>query len=562
MSPKANRKDRGRTLRSKRERASSPVAKDKTPTSRSRSGSLPGERFRDPVKEAMSPSVAECMRAVFASFMWHEGIVHDAMACASFLKFHPNLPKEMPRLKAEVSNASGGQPPTAASLKEGRITPSGTLKKHSRQNSEVANINEAVKAGSSGAGTVAVAVVAAAAAAASGDLVRNKERCYSESKASDTTSDGMSTPPQKSSASDKESELPVTLQYLVYFWEELSGATLKVITQNLILPSPAVNAKNRRSDKKEKDGKEGKDKKLKKKKEAKQAVGGRGNLFGEAAGGLFGGGDKETVCELCGGMYPHPITYHMRQTHPGCGRHAGGQGYNSGGNYCGGWAGNCGDGGIGGSTWYLMCARCREKFLREKRQALKDKSKKAKKKATSGKTPQSVTSILEPHLVMKNNAMFLLDLASATGIILPTQAARGKTGLRLDNVLPSVSEDSLGEHSPFPPVPFLYLSQRGAHAADSAFAEDVIFKSDEFVPSFVENHRHSGDLSHLPAVMRSDSMGSREHRRSTHLTPQVGRVSNQGYIVFYKAMTFSNIWIKMIFKVNNSMTRKCCWHQN
>ena len=512
MSPKSGRKDRGRTLRSKRERASSPVHKDKTPTSRSRSGSLPGERVREPVKEAMSPSVAECMRAVFASFMWHEGIVHDAMACASFLKFHPNLPKEMPKLKGEGSTSS-----TPSSVKEGRVTPSGTLKKHSRQNSEVANINEAVRVGSGSASPVTSVV---AASAASGDFMRSKERCYSESKTVDH-GDLPSTPPNKAAMDDKDSELPPTLQYLVYFWEELSGATLKVITQNLILPSPAVNAKVRRTDKKEKEGKDGKDsKKIKKKKEMKPSVGGRGNLFGEAAGGLFGGGERETVCELCGGVYPHPITYHMRQAHPGCGRHAGGQGYNSGGNYCGGWAGNCGDGGIGGSTWYLMCDRCREKFLREKRQALKEKSKKSKKKTTPGKQQQSVTSILEPHLVMKNNAMFLLDLASAAGINLPTKAARGKQGLRLDNVLPSVSEDTPGDHCPFPSIPFLYLAQRGAHGADSAFAEDVIFQSDEFIPNSSEN-RLSGDLSNLPRVTRSDSMGSREQRRSTHLTPQV-----------------------------------------
>ena len=50
----------------------------------------------------------------------------------------------------------------------------------------------------------------------------------------------------------------------------------------------------------------------------------------------------------------------MRIAHPGCGRPAGGRGYNSGGNYCGGWAGNCGDGGVGGSSWYLICEKCRE----------------------------------------------------------------------------------------------------------------------------------------------------------------------------------------------------------
>lgn len=50
--------------------------------------------YRGGIKEAMSPSVAESIRATFAAFLWHEGLVHDAMACASFLKFHPTLPKQ------------------------------------------------------------------------------------------------------------------------------------------------------------------------------------------------------------------------------------------------------------------------------------------------------------------------------------------------------------------------------------------------------------------------------------------------------------------------------------
>lgn len=54
----------------------------------------------------------------------------------------------------------------------------------------------------------------------------------------------------------------------------------------------------------------------------------------------------DAACELCGDGFPHPVTYHMRQAHPGCGQHAAGKGYNSGGNYCLGWAGNCGDGGV------------------------------------------------------------------------------------------------------------------------------------------------------------------------------------------------------------------------
>ena len=53
-----------------------------------------GFRDQEPARLGMSPSTAECLRAVFAANLWHQGLVHDAMACASFLKFHPNLPKQ------------------------------------------------------------------------------------------------------------------------------------------------------------------------------------------------------------------------------------------------------------------------------------------------------------------------------------------------------------------------------------------------------------------------------------------------------------------------------------
>lgn len=51
-------------------------------------------------KRALPSSLAESLRAVFAAFLWHEGIVHDAMACSSFLKFHPTLPKEFALMNA------------------------------------------------------------------------------------------------------------------------------------------------------------------------------------------------------------------------------------------------------------------------------------------------------------------------------------------------------------------------------------------------------------------------------------------------------------------------------
>ena len=429
MSPKTSRKDRSRQLRSKR--TMSPMSRDHVTGSRSRSGSLPGERHKNPVKEAMSPSVAQCVRAVFAAFMWHEGIVHDAMACASFLKFHPDLCKECPkgRDQRETRNTGSGQG-----------TPSSTLKRQNRQSTpEMTNINvnEAVK---------------------KLEHVRSKERHMSESKMSD--SDLRDKVKVAEDQQGLESDLPPTLQHLVHFWETLSVGTLRVITQNLILPSAAVNTRSRKAvDRREKEKPE-KDKNSKKKKDGNNRVAGRGNLFGEAAGGLIvggaGGGERETICELCGGMFANPVTYHMRRAHPGCGRHAGGQGFNSGGNFCGGWAGNCGDGGIGGSTWYIMCDLCREKYLREKRQLLKDKSKKSKKKSVASKQPH-IMQILEPHMVMRNNATFLLDLASSAGFNLPTKAQKQQqqSGSHSESsTLPSVSEDDPFRPVPFPPCPF------------------------------------------------------------------------------------------------------------
>lgn len=46
------------------------------------------------LSKVMSPSLAECLRAMFAAFLWHKDIVQDAMACASFLKFHPTYAKD------------------------------------------------------------------------------------------------------------------------------------------------------------------------------------------------------------------------------------------------------------------------------------------------------------------------------------------------------------------------------------------------------------------------------------------------------------------------------------
>ena len=203
----------------------------------------------------------------------------------------------------------------------------------------------------------------------------------------------------------------------------------------------------------------------------------------------------------------------MRTSHPGCGRPAGGKGYNSGGNYCGGWAGNCGDGGVGGSSWYLICEKCREAHQKQSvstvdqggpadkasadpnssrlrlnsnmQKSLSAMVKLRKKSTASLMMPPSAKMIspsggqLSSHRIMHNNAMFLLDLASSANNINsnlvrpnqpvsqqqpqppppPTSVAIGGARSKIpppsvSQPLSAVSELSNLDPNPFPLVPF------------------------------------------------------------------------------------------------------------
>ena len=70
--------------------------------------------------------------------------------------------------------------------------------------------------------------------------------------------------------------------------------------------------------------------------------------------------------------------------------------------------------------------------------------------------------------MMKNNAMFLLDLASAAGFTLPVShqatspAVMKRRSVRLDSSLPSVTEDLHISQNAFPLSHFMYLYLRGA----------------------------------------------------------------------------------------------------
>ncbi|XP_059170813.1 E3 ubiquitin-protein ligase MYCBP2-like isoform X4 [Physella acuta] len=564
LSPKTARKDRSRLSRAKRERASSPSLQEITPLQRSRSSSASKilDRRGVTVKEALSPAAAECLRAVFAAFMWHEGIVHDAMACASFLKFHPDLTKEMSKFIKEKKHQSSVEP-----KRQRHATESSKDKSHRRKD----NINESrvrfnlepqysdadkdypddgrPRSASSRASVSTnmevplkslICETKSDAAVDSiygygGAIKKQVERHKSEGGTA-KFQEVIATMAASHNKGEKETQLPKTLQHLVHFWEELSESVIVVMNKETVPPSPAMAARIKQHERREKD--KDKEKKMKKRKGAKpvplpimEGAGvnviynlipaGLGNiavraqgLFGEAVVRMFrppggGGGDigaaaaaaaviggEDTFCELCQGMFPHPVTYHMRQAHPGCGKHASGKGYNSSGMFGGGWAGNCGEGGIGECSWYLMCERCRDKYIKD-RKSNKDKGRKGKKKSSfsSASKQQSFLSPLEAHHILKNNAQFLLELASASGLSLPKHTKTRPLSLpRSDIHLPSVSEIG-SDPDPFPPVPFQYLNLHNAGNSDSAFAEDF----------FVDEER---------VFVRSGSMSITSHHKS------------------------------------------------
>ncbi|XP_024084698.1 E3 ubiquitin-protein ligase MYCBP2 isoform X3 [Cimex lectularius] len=338
---------------------------------------------KGPIKEAMSPSVAESLRATFAAFLWHEGIVHDAMACASFLKFHPNLPKE----GALVVTRPTDRVRTAD-------------QRHSLEVSTAGNYLH-IKPST-------LETLTRSAANANANRHRGKQQSVirEEGTSSAGTSEHKSQVGDARVGEHTVTVLPPALKCLVHLWEQLTLTCLQAFTVNSIFPSPTApsgsmsknSGENKRNARKKKDWK---------------SSGGRCS------------GERMGSCELCGGVFPHPVTYHMRQMHAGCGAHAGGKGYNSGGSFCVGWAGNCGDGGFGQSSWYLICDGCRDKYLRLKKQGSTQGVKKPsrKKAAVTMPPPQpspsckitsptsNTSAVTDTHLVMKNNAMFLLELS-------------------------------------------------------------------------------------------------------------------------------------------------------
>ncbi|XP_043522651.1 E3 ubiquitin-protein ligase highwire-like [Frieseomelitta varia] len=514
---KLTRRDHTKVVKTRTKRTMSP-----SNTQQSASTSRTLNLSKDKVKEAISPSVAECLRAVFAAFLWHEGIVHDAMACASFLKFHPSLPKQ------------GALVVTRQTVIQSTDKQKQEQKARQRHSVEVINAGNYLYIQPS-------TVEALTRSAANANANRNRKKQKTVIKEEVPESGKLDSLPEFQTVA----VLPPALKSLVFLWEELSTNCLQTIQQRSVLPSPISQIQTmklgKRPEKRPREDKlkEREKKSSRKKKEWKPV--GRGN-----GSEVLGGIERETICELCGLMFPHPVTYHMKMMHPGCGWHAGGKGYNSGGNYCIGWAGNCGDGGVGGSSWYLICDTCRDKYLRARKLKLAKKflTGMTKKKNGSSKivSPVSSPNESETHIIMKNNAMFLLDLASASGLNIPKQQRRPS------QTLSSVAENYSPPEAagPFPPTgPFQCLQALGVHHSqshDERYYEETLRRQNGQQTGYdggnvMANTTNGRPLSECPSDNDSESgKGRGIFHRSVSMSTGApwARNSNDGRVVIMR----------------------------
>lgn len=207
VSPKMSRKDRG-SSKNRPKRAISPANLQQLPST---SKVYPGN---ETVKTAMSPSVAESLRAVFAAFLWHEGIVHDAMACASFLKFHPSLPKQ-----GALVVTRHGHPEHLVDKRQQELTREERARQ--RHSVEVSTAGTYLHIQPS-----TLETLTRSAANASANRARNRKPQEGVIK-------------EEAEGYQTISVLPPALKSLVYLWEELSSSCLQAIMQQAALSSPS-----------------------------------------------------------------------------------------------------------------------------------------------------------------------------------------------------------------------------------------------------------------------------------------------------------------------------------
>ncbi|XP_038216347.1 E3 ubiquitin-protein ligase highwire [Zerene cesonia] len=447
-----------------RERVSS-VSSFKRPSS---PPPLPARSKPAPVKkQAQSPAQAECLRSIFAALLWHEGIVHDAIACAAFLKFHPQLPKAGALV---VTRGAPHDPP---------------IPKPQRHSVEVSNAGQYLRINPSTLETLTRSgTEASSSRARRSDFNGTIREEDSHSHIGEAGPSSSSTP-----STSVVNVLPPALRALVALWDSLCDADqLNAATDKL--------KKEENNDNDE---------------------------IGPLGGALrkknwkYGPSNKLPYmvrCELCGGAnVSPPLAAHMRSAHPGC-RAPTTRGYDRAGTYkhadpipstADSPASACGQLAQAYQLWYLFCEKCREK-------ALKAVSVRPKKSVTI--TEVSRPEKAEPeidHYTMKDNAIFLLDLTplnnSEAANISPWQDTSCRS--------PPTPPGSLWQPAPpFQCLPALGVAPKTS-AADAARYHSLgrPLPATNVNNPFVPNEMSS---SQYPRVHRSVSMGQAGGRDLAH----------------------------------------------
>lgn len=168
-------------------------------------------KFKQDKSSSLSPSVAECLRAVFAAFLWHEGIVHDAMACASFIKFYPTLNKRGALMANNMPVGSTDAQSKMTKEQKARQRHSVEVSNHNYLNVQVSNTEELQKFN------------------VNNKLdVEDSAECHSNStlRNNNPVSPMLSTVIEGTSCSLSlsQNELPLVLKNIVYLWEEISAS--------------------------------------------------------------------------------------------------------------------------------------------------------------------------------------------------------------------------------------------------------------------------------------------------------------------------------------------------
>lgn len=314
------------------------------------------------------------------------------------------------------------------------------------------------------------------------------------------------------------------------------------------------------------------------------------------ASGAVGGTSENTVwCELCDvdivpGSNHTPyqqnaFTQHLKNNHSGCGESAKGKGYNSSGVYCEGWAGQCGEEGVGATSWYLLCESCRDKYLV------------LNKKTLNVNDPQVTRMVIQDHKVlppinpltftkksksnyntsmeffdtMKDNALFLLDLNSHNGGLMNKPTAdnlmplRSKISARHSSatdyvVQPNTSnffqrfsatseesprKSSLPKQNSCPK----YYSKKIPVSSDESLAQDLLWTPPESITCLeILNNRNSGSDSYR--VFSIDNFHDHPSNGLQQNQPQEAAAFNESK--FHRSFSMIQGWG---FYSNNAMNR-------